>query len=137
MILKYLEERKVVFVFIPLIVYWLILFIATSLPASELPSISYNDKVVHFLAFGGLGFLLTLAFMLQDKYRELRGYALLAAVVIASIYAALDEFHQSFIPGRSAEMLDWVADFLGALTGAILCSVLTGLEISRKKSAEL
>lgn len=133
MIFKYLEERKKALVFVPLALYWLVLFIATSLPASNMPSVSYNDKLVHFLAFSGLGFLLTLTFMLQEKYPELRGYALLASVVIASLYAALDEFHQSFIPGRSAEFLDWIADFTGAVTGAVICTVFA--KIARDKSA--
>ena len=31
----------------------------------------------------------------------------------------LDEIHQSFIPGRSAEFLDWIADALGAAAGCI------------------
>jgi VanZ family protein len=30
----------------------------------------------------------------------------------------VDEIHQSFVPGRDANVWDWVADTLGALAGA-------------------
>ncbi|MCK6612724.1 MAG: VanZ family protein [Ignavibacteriaceae bacterium] len=121
MILQFLEKNKKYAVYIPLVVYWLTLLIATSIPSKSLPEISYSDKTMHFLAYGGLSFLLTLAFMVQKKYPELRGYAVLAAITVATLYGALDEFHQSFIPGRNAEFLDWLADFAGSILGAYLC----------------
>ncbi|MCX6954305.1 MAG: VanZ family protein [Verrucomicrobia bacterium] len=36
------------------------------------------------------------------------------AVLAASAYGVSDEFHQSFVPGRSVEVADWMADTLGA-----------------------
>jgi VanZ family protein len=36
------------------------------------------------------------------------------AVAVASIYGVSDEFHQSFTPGRSVEIADWLADTCGA-----------------------
>ncbi|MCC6549406.1 MAG: VanZ family protein [Ignavibacteriaceae bacterium] len=121
MILRFLEKNKKYAVYLPLIIYWLALLTATSIPSSSMPRISYSDKTMHFLAYGGLGFLLTLAFLVQGKFPELRGYAVLAAITVAALYGALDEFHQSFIPGRNAEMLDWIADFIGSIMGAYLC----------------
>lgn len=121
MILRFLEKNKKYAVYLPLIIYWLALLTATSIPSSSMPRISYSDKTMHFLAYGGLGFLLTLAFLVQGKFPELRGYAVLAAITVAALFGALDEFHQSFIPGRNAEMLDWIADFIGSIMGAYLC----------------
>jgi len=121
LILRFLEKNKKYAVYLPLIIYWLALLTATSIPSSSMPRISYSDKTMHFLAYGGLGFLLTLAFLVQGKFPELRGYAVLAAITVAALYGALDEFHQSFIPGRNAEMLDWIADFIGSIMGAYLC----------------
>ena len=41
--------------------------------------------------------------------------------VVFMILGRLDEYHQSFTPGRSGnDMGDWVADILGASTGALL-----------------
>jgi VanZ family protein len=39
------------------------------------------------------------------------------AAVLLSTWAALDELHQLFIPGRSAEVSDWLSDTLGASLG--------------------
>jgi VanZ family protein len=37
--------------------------------------------------------------------------------VALSLLAALDELHQLFIPGRDAEVSDWLADTVGATAG--------------------
>ena len=49
-----------------------------------------------------------------------------AALLIAVLYAASDEFHQSFVPGRSCMLGDVGIDSLGALAGILLC-LLAGL----------
>ena len=45
-------------------------------------------------------------------------------VIIASIYGMFDEIHQMFVPGRSAEFLDWLADFGGSLVAVLITSYL-------------
>jgi VanZ family protein len=42
----------------------------------------------------------------------------LCVVAGASLFGALDEVHQRFIPGRTADPRDWTADTLGAALGA-------------------
>jgi len=116
----YLEKRKVYFVYIPLIVYWIFLLIATSLPTTDLPSVAINDKLKHFGAFFGLSILLALTLHYQNKFLLFKKYFLVAALIITSLYGFLDEIHQSFIPGRYNEFLDWVADSLGAIAGILL-----------------
>jgi VanZ family protein len=44
------------------------------------------------------------------------------SVLIASLYGASDELHQYFVPGRSAEVADWVADTLGALVAVLFAA---------------
>ena len=61
------------------------------------------DKVAHALSFGILALLFYLA----------TGRALLS-VLLASLYGVTDEFHQSLVPGRDADLFDWLADTLGA-----------------------
>jgi VanZ family protein len=117
---EYLEKRKLYLVYVPLVVYWIVLFTATSLPASNLPSVDVSDKIKHFSAFFGLSVLLSLTLLYQGKVLLFKKYFLAAALVICSIYGLLDEFHQSFVPGRNSEFLDWVADFLGAAAGVLL-----------------
>ena len=117
---EYLEKRKVYLVYVPLIVYWIVLFIATTIPTSSLPSVAVSDKIKHFGAFFGLSVLLSLTLMYQSKVLFFKKYFVVSAIVISSIYGMLDEIHQSFIPGRYSEFLDWVADSVGAAAGAYI-----------------
>ena len=117
---EFLEKRKIWLVYIPLAIYWLILFTATSLPAYDLPRLGLSDKLQHFGAFLILAVLLNLALLYQRKSRFLFENAIIATIIICLLYAGLDELHQMFIPGRFAELLDWVADGSGVIFGVFL-----------------
>jgi VanZ family protein len=58
-------------------------------------------------------------------------YACLLGFMFSTIYAATDEIHQLFIPGREAKWSDWVIDMCGALIGAVIV-----WSIVRKRRAE-
>lgn len=51
-------------------------------------------------------------------------HALYIAIIICLIYAISDEFHQTFIPGRSGEIWDVFIDTLGASIGVLLMNYL-------------
>jgi VanZ family protein len=70
------------------------------------PEIVNIDKVAHFAVFGLLG---TLVCRFGDGWR-----AAACALLIVSGFGASDEWHQSFVPGRSSDVMDWIADTLGA-----------------------
>jgi VanZ family protein len=116
---EYLEKRKVALVYIPLIIYWIILLIATTVPEPDVPTFGVSDKFKHFGAYFGLAVLLSISLHYQNKILLFKKKFLFASWLIATFYGLLDEFHQSFIPGRSAEFLDWLADSLGAAAGII------------------
>lgn len=42
------------------------------------------------------------------------GRCAVAATVLASLYGASDEWHQSFVSGRDGSVFDWLADLAGA-----------------------
>ena len=44
---------------------------------------------------------------------------MLLAAVLAAAYGLTDEIHQIFVPLRSVELADWMADAVGGLAGAI------------------
>ncbi len=69
-------------------------------------NIPYFDKVVHFSVYG----LLATLVCRQGRGWRAAGWALLAV----SAYGASDEWHQSFVPGRTMELADWIADTAGA-----------------------
>ena len=71
-------------------------------------------KAAHMTEYAILG-LLSFAFYRGILKKEKRQF--LAALLTAAVYAATDEFHQYFIPGRSAEVMDVCIDTLGASIG--------------------
>jgi hypothetical protein len=70
-------------------------FSSESNPLPELTAAVW-DKALHFVEYAGLAALLGRAFWRRDLARR----AFLAAVVVASLYAASDEVHQMWVPGR-------------------------------------
>ena len=85
----------------------------------------------HFSEYALLAFLSAFLF---DTYRLKKVFSLLFAVVFSSFYAITDEIHQIFVPGRAAEISDWLVDTGGALTGAVLAVlILVLVKIGRKK----
>jgi VanZ family protein len=77
--------------------------------------IPHLDKVAHLAVFGVLA-ALTARPLLAAGLTARRAF--LVAVVAVSLYGALDEWHQSFVPGRNPDPWDWSADTAGALLGA-------------------
>jgi VanZ family protein len=69
-------------------------------------------KVVHFGEYALLAYLWWRAL----RTRLSADAALLAALAIASAYAATDEFHQTFVSGRHGSPVDWLIDTAGAAT---------------------
>jgi VanZ family protein len=84
------------------------------------PSIPHWDKAAHLLYFTCGSFCFCrLLHLLRPAWS--RRTLVLATVAFATSVGALDEFHQSFVPGRSGnDPWDWLADTLGGLTGALI-----------------
>jgi VanZ family protein len=123
-LLKYFELHKKYLVYMPLILYWLLVLTLTSLPGADLPDVPISDKIEHLLAFGGLGFLLNLSLRIQNKFTLIKKYPAWSTIIIVSIYSAFDELHQIFIPGRTCDIKDWAADTLGVTIGVIIMSII-------------
>jgi VanZ family protein len=75
-----------------------------------------SDKAAHFAAYIGLGVLLARAMAGADwsRYTWASGTV---AWILAVLFAWSDEFHQSFVPGRTPSLGDGVADAGGAAVG--------------------
>lgn len=81
-------------------------------------------KFAHFILYCGLGFLIALSIVLI-KYRALVSYIL--AWLAASLYGVLDEWHQTFVPGRGATLADMKLDSLSALAGVVVAAIIIEL----------
>jgi VanZ family protein len=108
----------------PAVIWMAVTFYISHQPAVVIP-FGAPDYVAHFVSYGCLGALLVWALSGGDR-TAIAFRLLLPAVVIASLYGASDEFHQSFVPGRFMSLSDWVADTLGATLGAALACALGG-----------
>lgn len=84
----------------------------------------------HFTIYGVLGFLIALLFA---EYGFHGAGLLVYSVLSAFIYACSDELHQSFVPGRSAQLSDIVTDTLGALCGGIFAILILAIIKSIKR----
>lgn len=117
---SFLEKNKVLFVYLPLTVYWIVIFILTSIPAESVPTVGISDKLQHLLAYCVLAMLLYLTLIIQNKFPLLKRNAITFSIIILIGYGVLDELHQLLIPGRSGEVMDVVADVVGGIIGLII-----------------
>jgi VanZ family protein len=100
----------------PVIAYMAMLFGFSSLSTLPSPPADFSFYDVHVAAYAGLGAVTARA--TGKGLRDVSWRAVLAAVVISSLYGVSDEYHQLFVPGRSFDVLDMVADIIGSIVGA-------------------
>lgn len=74
-------------------------------------------KLGHLSEYFILAILLTAAGQTQWP-KQNRGSRFLITVIFATLYAISDEWHQSFVPSRSASAVDVMIDACGAICGA-------------------
>jgi VanZ family protein len=107
-----------------------LLFYLSHQPGLQTPMLfPGQDKFLHAAVYAVLGLLL-LAAQPRQAQGDYSWRQIGISVLIASLYGLSDEIHQYFIPGRSSEVLDWVADSAGALIAASLLAWL-----SRKRNS--
>jgi len=104
----------------PILVYCLLIFIQSSYPSPDIgPDWTFKDKVLHFAAYALLGALFLRAFKTTRIKHHLK-LILLLSILLSSLYGISDEIHQSFVPFRSADAMDALADILGSAFGVYI-----------------
>ena len=102
----------------PAILIMAIIFVASATAAAEIPEFGYWD---FFAKKGGhlLGYALLAAAYHYALYNGKRSGKLpvLLAIGLTALYAASDEFHQRFTPGRTPSLVDIGIDITGGLIG--------------------
>lgn len=123
-----------VFLWLPPVLYMAVIYHLSS-KSDPLPLLTEHvwDKALHCIEYGGLALLLCRALLGEGC-----GWAgaLALAFVAASAYGATDEWHQLFVPGRSSDVHDWIADTFGAAVGAGAAALLgrIGLMVARARA---
>jgi VanZ family protein len=103
----------------PVAIYMAAIFLVSGDSNPPAPQ-SVSDKFLHLLAYGGLGVLVCRAMVGGMGGRVTRRAALITLMVSVA-YAVSDEVHQMFVPQRSPDVVDVVADAAGAALGLIGC----------------
>jgi VanZ family protein len=95
-----------------------LIFFLSSLPSQKLKiSKEIPDYILHIIEYFLLCIFLFLGYTKGIKERFTKK-AYFIAVIISTLYALSDEFHQSFVPTRDANIRDIFADIIGALLAA-------------------
>ncbi len=87
-------------------------------------------KMAHFTEYAIFALLAARAFR-TSSYKLLRRTWFVAAFVLVILYSLSDEFHQSFVPTRSASILDSLIDMAGGLAALIIYSLWRGKKARR------
>lgn len=115
---------------VPAAAWAVVLFLLSASPDLAGPSwLAVNDKVGHLCLYMVLGASLSYG---RSRSVHRPTHALLIAV--GALYAASDEWHQAFVPGRTPDWIDWVADCTGVILGYAVASLL--LERTAKREAD-
>jgi VanZ family protein len=91
----------------------------------------YIRKTGHFIGYGcvSLGFFEAWRVTLEGRWpawRQRSRFAVGLALMSTLLLATWDEWHQSFIPGRTSSALDVLLDFCGALAAQLLLMCVLG-----------
>jgi len=102
----------------PVGLYMLLIFSGSA--QSDLPDLPghFSDKQMHAVEYAGLSVVACRA-AAGGALGAVSAGAALAGWGIATLYGVFDEVHQAFVPGRTSDILDIVADTTGAAIAAV------------------
>lgn len=99
--------------------YMGLIFHLSSIPGTSI-TLPAPDYILHGLAFGGLSFFFTIFLSHQIPWPKSLPFSLF----LTGLFALSDEAHQYFVPFRSPDWRDIMADLIGAL---IVQGIIIGL----------
>ena len=104
--------------FIVLILYCALIYALSSRSTLPMPMLFvHQDKVHHAIAYFVMGVLAWRSFRAFIKRPII---LLLVSLLFCSVYGVSDEWHQSFVKGRQADVADWFADTVGAMLAMLM-----------------
>jgi VanZ family protein len=114
----------------PALIYMALIFYSSS-QSDPAPALTEHvwDKLLHASGYAVLALLYWWA-LVSDSLTWKATAA--TAILLTSAYAATDEMHQTFTPGRVPDVKDWMADTLGALLAIAAVSISTALRRRRR-----
>ena len=126
--------RRLFWVWGPAIAQMAAIFVASSIPdLGELPG-GVSPDFGHFVGYSLLGGLMARA-LANARAAGLTNRVAALAWLACAIYAASDEFHQSFVPGRTPDVNDWLVDIAGAVVAIVAARALAAAIAARRKQS--
>jgi len=136
-------KRSHLILWLPCILYYAFITVISAVPGSIWSSVIQQpflhfDKLVHFFLYAFLGMVLARALSWEEYYHHLKRRWYLYFAFLIPLVALVDEVHQFFVPNRSMQFIDWLADISGALCGGLFyIFVLRGGRRRNRKISEL
>ena len=156
-----MHDKKITILFLILSIIWMgVIFILSATPATKsdreskavvrsvVTTTSKDDienidglvdtlnKPFRKLAHASVYFVL--AILVLSTFISLKKYKLyinnIISILWSFLYACSDEYHQTFVVGRSGELTDVLIDTFGAIIGIVLFDIVYKLVINRKNS---
>ena len=108
---------------LPAVLWAATIFGLSAIPGRALPQLPvWNaDKLAHAAVYGVLGALCWRGARASFAPGTAPWRVVLIAVLLTSLYGIADEIHQMFVPNRSPDPNDVLADAVGGLLGALAC----------------
>ncbi|MFQ5942196.1 MAG: VanZ family protein [Anaerolineales bacterium] len=107
---------------VPALIMMTAIFVLSALPASKVPTFGVYDvyikKIGHAIGYGLLG--VSYYYALPTRLSRLVRWTLALALSLG--FALSDEFHQSFVSGRSSSIRDVAIDVVGATVALLLAA---------------
>jgi VanZ family protein len=122
---------RFLFVWGPVVLQMALIFAASSTSDPDPLPGRFLDKVAHLAVYAILGGLIARA-LSGGRFAAATWRHAAVAVVLSTLYGISDEWHQRFVPGRTPDAMDVVADAVGAAAGAAFF-VLVGRMVSARK----
>jgi len=120
------KHRKFLIYWLPVVLYCTAIFIQSSYPSvARLPDLPFGDKYLHVAGYALLGIRFFRAIRSSHGGNRI-SLVILLSISAATAYGISDEIHQYFVPSRSADVMDALADMVGSGMGVLGYSLLMG-----------
>lgn len=117
------DAHPVIAYWLPVIFYAFGIFLLSSISRPPTPpgaqEITFFAEYTHFVEYLIFGIILYFAFFSLEKVK-FKTQAAIISIVTGMFYGASDEFHQTFIPGRSGTITDFLVDCLGIASAQLI-----------------
>ncbi len=119
-------------VLLPVFAYCALIFYLSSLSTIPESVANFPDKIAHVILYSGLGFLVARSISASYELKTTLVWTLTTGFCL--LYGMSDEFHQYFVPGRSPEIGDVLADMAGGFVGGVVYTWMVRLRNSSSVS---